>query len=72
MTVTNVQASGWLLLYRGDGAPSLASSINFRPGVTRANNSATRLALDGSGAFKVQNASAGTLDLIVDVNGYFR
>lgn len=72
VTVTNVQAMGTLLLYRGDGAPSLASSINFNPGVTRANNGLTQLALDGSGTFKVQNASAGTLDFIVDVNGYFR
>src|SRR5512135_2345084 len=72
VTVTNVQAGGTLLLYRGDGAPSLASSINFRPGVTRANNGLTQLALDGSGTFRVQNASAGTVDLVVDVNGYFR
>ena len=72
VTVTNVQMFGALLLYRGDGAPFLATSINFRPGITRANNSATRLSLDGFGAFKVQNLSAGTLDFIVDVNGYFR
>jgi hypothetical protein len=72
VTVTNVQSLGALLLYRGDGAPSLASSINFRPGITRANNGATRLSIDGTGAFKVQNLSAGTLDFIVDVNGYFR
>ncbi len=72
VTVTNVQTSGTLLLYRGDGAPSLASTISVRPGVTRANNNLTQLALDGTGTFRVQNASAGTLDLVVDVNGYFR
>ncbi len=72
VTVTNVQTGGSLLLYRGDGAPTTASSINFRPGVTRANNSQTQLALDGAGTFNVQNASAGTLDFVVDVNGYFR
>ncbi len=52
VTVTNVQTSGTLLLYRGDGAPSLASTINFRPGVTRANNDLTQLALDGTGTFQ--------------------
>jgi hypothetical protein len=72
VSVTNVTAQGSLLLYRADGAPSVASSINFRPGNTRANNSLTQLALDGSGGFKVQNASSGTVDFIVDVNGYFR
>jgi hypothetical protein len=72
VTVTNVTASGTLLLYRGDGVPTFASSINVRPGVTRANNSQTQLAIDGSGTFKVQNSSPGTLDFIVDVNGYYR
>ncbi len=72
VTVTNVQASGALLLYRGDGSPTTASTISIRPGITRANNSQTQLALDGSGTFRVQNSSAGTLDFIVDVNGYYR
>jgi PKD-like domain len=72
VTVTNVTASGSLLLYRGDGAATLASTINFRPGITRANNTHTQLAIDGSGTFRVQNGSAGTLDFIVDVNGYYR
>lgn len=72
VTVTNVQASGTLLLYRGDGSPTTASTISFRPGVTRASNTQTQLALDGSGTFRVQNSSAGTLDFIVDVNGFYR
>ncbi|MCM3878120.1 MAG: choice-of-anchor J domain-containing protein, partial [Thermoanaerobaculia bacterium] len=72
VTITSVQASGELLLYRGDGSPTTASTISFRPGVTRANNTQPQLALDGSGTFRVQNGSAGTLDFIVDVNGYYR
>jgi len=72
LVVTSVQAAGTLLLYRGDGSPSTASTISFRPGVTRANNAQTQLAVDGSGTFRVQNSSAGTLDLIVDVNGFYR
>jgi uncharacterized repeat protein (TIGR01451 family) len=72
VTVTNVQAGGALLLYRGDGSPTTASTVSFRPGVTRANNAQTQLALDGSGTFRVRNSSAGTLDLIVDVNGFYR
>ena len=72
VTITSVQATGTLLLYRGDGSPTTASTISFRPGVTRANNAQTQLAVDGSGTFRVQNSSAGTLDIIVDVNGYYR
>jgi hypothetical protein len=72
VTITNVRASGALLLYRGDGSPTTASTISFRPGVTRANNTQTELALDGSGTFRVQNGSAGTLDFVVDVNGFYR
>ncbi len=72
VTITRVQASGELLLYRGDGSPTTATTIVFRPGVTRANNTLTQLAIDGSGTFKVQNSSAGTLDFIVDVNGFYR
>jgi hypothetical protein len=72
VTVTNVTASGALLLYRGDGAPTGASTGSLLPGKTRANNAFVQLAMDGSGTIKVQNTSAGTFDLIVDVNGYFR
>jgi hypothetical protein len=72
VTVTNPAAPGTILLYRGDGSPPLSSTVNFGPGQTRANNAHVQLALDGSGTFKVQNASAGTLDLIVDVDGCYR
>ena len=72
VTVTNVTAPGFLLLYRGDGAPTGASTGSLLPGKTRANNATLQLALDGSGTIKVQNTSSGAFDLIVDVNGYFR
>jgi len=73
VTVTGQTAAGELLLFRGDLtlAPA-ASSISFRPGVTRGNNAIVELARDGSGTFKVLGATAGTVHLIVDVNGYFQ
>ena len=55
----------------GAAAPPLASTINFRPGQTRANNAIVPLALDGSG-MKIFNGSAGNVDVIVDVNGWFQ
>ena len=65
-------ASGALVVYPGDlGTAPLASSINFSSGRTRANNAILLLASDGSGTVAVQSVSAGPLDLIIDVNGYF-
>lgn len=72
VTMTNVSAPGSLSIYRGDSAPTGTNAASFVAGKTRANNAIVQLALDGSGTIKVQNTSAGTLDLIIDVNGYFR
>jgi hypothetical protein len=72
MTVTDVAAGGFLSIYRGDGVPTATYSISFAPGRTRANNGILQLAFDGSGSVKVQNSARGTLDFILDVNGFFR
>lgn len=72
VTVTNVTAAGDLSFYRGDGQETGTSAASLLVGKTRANNAFVQLALDGSGTIAVQNTSAGTVDLIVDVNGYFR
>ncbi len=70
IAVTNVTASGTLQIYpAGDPVPT-ASALNYQVGKTRANNV---LAATGSG-FQiaiVASQAPGTLDLIVDVNGYF-
>ncbi len=72
VTVTNTSAAGTLILYPGDlpAAPN-AVTLAFRAGQTRANNALVGLAADGSGAFKIANTTAGPLDVIVDVNGWF-
>lgn len=70
LTVTGASAPGFLTLYPGGSAPPLASTVNFSPGQTRANNAVLRLASDGSGALSVLNGSTGPVHLILDVNGY--
>jgi len=70
VTVTSPMAPGYVTLYPADGALPLASTINFSPGESRANNAILPLALDAS-SFKVLNGSAGTVHFILDVNGYF-
>ena len=71
MTVTGPTAPGFLTLYPADApAAPLASNINFRAGETRANNAVLPLAANDPG-LKVLNGSAGTVDFILDVNGWF-
>jgi hypothetical protein len=68
VTVANPTVAGDLVAYpNGEAAPG-TSTISFRAGRTRANNALVYLAGDGS--FLVTNRAAGSLDLVVDVNGY--
>jgi hypothetical protein len=70
VTVTRPTAAGYLTLYPGGTAP-LASNINYRPGQTRANNMV--LPVGGSGEIVVLcGQGSGTVDFILDVNGYFQ
>ena len=70
LTITSPTAPGFVTLYPADGTRPLASSINFSPGQTRANNATLPLAVDASG-FSVFNGSAGSVHFILDVNGFF-
>ncbi len=74
VTVTAVRpaANGTLHAYPGDLAPTAASILSFRKNRTQAATALLLLATDGSGGLGVQNESTGTLDVIVDVSGYFR
>ena len=71
VTVTQPAGTGNLLLYPANlpTAP-VASTISFRPGKTRANNTMLLLAANGTG-FKVLNDSAGSVHFILDVTGWF-
>jgi hypothetical protein len=71
VTVAGATASGNLRLYAAGVAVPLASTINFSAGRTRANNAIVAGSADGSVEVSVKNASAGTVELILDVNGYF-
>jgi hypothetical protein len=70
VTVTQPTAPGYLTLYPTTSSAPVVSNINFTPGVTRANNAILVLANDGSGEIDVLNGSAGTVHVIIDVNGY--
>jgi Tol biopolymer transport system component len=71
--VTAVQptAAGFLTLHPAGIPPPVASSLNFSAGQTRSNNAVVRLS--GSGTFAVSPLvlGSGTVDVILDVVGYF-
>jgi uncharacterized repeat protein (TIGR01451 family) len=71
LTVTQPEAAGDLRLYPAGSAPPLSSAINFAPGQTRANNVVAVLSASGDLAVQCDQA-LGTVQLIIDVNGYFR
>ena len=71
LTVTAPTAPGNLRLYPADVTVPLVSNINFSAGQTRANNAIVPASADGSVAIKVMNDCVGTVQFILDVNGYF-
>ncbi len=79
ITVTNATAGGDMEIGRGDATlPDPATTrLSFQPNKTRANNGLVQIATDGVGGVvkgvKARAAAAGTttVDLILDVNGYF-
>lgn len=71
ITVTQPEASGYLIIHPSDLGIPLASSINFSAGQTRSNNAILRLSLDGSGSVTVENGAAGPVHFILDATGYF-
>jgi hypothetical protein len=69
LTVTQPTAGGYLTVFPAGSALPLASAINFSAGQTRANNAVLRLG--AGGAVSVRNGSSGTVQVILDVTGYF-
>jgi len=70
VTVVNPAAPGNVIAFPAGIAAPLASTVSFRTGTTRANNAL--IALSSGGSIAVKNNSAGALDIVVDVNGYYQ
>ena len=73
ITVTQPTGAGHLSFAPGDLGDPAASTINFSPGQTRANNAILPLALNGTGTLRVSPAVTGngSVHVILDVVGYF-
>ncbi len=72
VTVIAGTAPGNLRVYPGQGPLATASTLNFSPGATLANNTIMALDNTGTGAVKVYLGSTAPAHLLLDVNGYFQ
>jgi hypothetical protein len=70
VTVTNATAAGSLTVYPGTGPAPATDTVTFATTRTRANN--TTMALVGGVLSVADRQATGTVDLIVDVSGYYR
>jgi hypothetical protein len=69
--VVNPTAPGYFSMYTATGVPPTTSLLNFLPGQVRSNNAIVGLnALGGMTVFA--GMGSGTMDYVVDVNGYFQ
>jgi FG-GAP-like repeat len=70
VTVVNPFMDGNLRIFPGAGPSPPTSVINYRGGTVRANNLVVRM---GAGEISVQNdQGTGPVNVILDVNGYFK
>ncbi|HEY3349678.1 MAG TPA: M12 family metallo-peptidase [Thermoanaerobaculia bacterium] len=73
VTIVSPAAAGDLVIYPATlVSPPAVSTVSFRAGTTRANNAHLFLSGDGTGRVTVRNNTNGSLNLVVDVNGYYR
>ena len=70
VTVAGPTGAGYLRLFPAGGAEPLSSTLNYTAGLTRANNAIVGLGVAGEIAVRCGQA-AGTVHVVVDVNGYF-
>jgi hypothetical protein len=70
VTVVQPSANGDLRIFPSDVSVPLTSTINFEAGQTRANNAI--VGLSELGELNVRNDAAGSVHLVIDVNGYFQ
>jgi hypothetical protein len=71
LTATQPSAAGVLRLYSEGAAMPNASALNYRAGQTRANNELAGLGSTGGLVVRCDQAS-GTVQVIIDVNGYYQ
>jgi len=69
VTATDEKAQGYITAYPDGTTPTALSTVDFKAGENVANTSVVSVGDDGY--IVLANHSAGTVDVIVDVSGYF-
>lgn len=70
VTVTSPTRGGYLTVHPSDQTRPVVSNLNFNPGQTIANAVAVMVSATGQVTF--YNGSGGTVQIVADVNGWFR
>lgn len=69
LTAVSPGSGGWVTAYPTGTAEPTSSNLNFTAGTTAANFSVTRV--NSAGSFTVVNHSTSSLNVLVDVTGYY-
>jgi hypothetical protein len=74
VNVTSVSPStdGYLTLFEPGAPLPVAATVNLRTGLTRGNNGIFHLLGHPGGLAVYSGIVSGTVDVVIDVNGYFR
>jgi hypothetical protein len=74
ITAIAPSSNGNIALFPGNEPLPMTSSINFTGGLSRANNAVLSLATDASGTLAARAflGDGGQVDLVLDVNGFFK
>jgi hypothetical protein len=70
VTAVNAAASGSLQAFAADGVVPGTSALSYSAAITRANNAMVAVSSDGTASIALRPDAA--LDLVLDVNGYYR
>jgi hypothetical protein len=65
-------ADGNFQVFPGNAFPLGTNTISFKTGLNQANNATLTLATNGAGTIGVLNGSAGIVDFVLDVVGYYK
>ena len=72
LTVVGATGPGYVTLWRSGTPQPVTSSINFPFGTTRSNNAIVDLASGGTLDAQASVGGSGTVQLVIDVSGYFQ
>lgn len=72
VTVLDATGAGSLVLWRSGSTVPETSNINFTAGQTRGNNAIVALSLSGAVDARASVGGSGTVQMLIDVSGYFQ